>query len=268
MADDTPLGDKISFPVAHFKNSGLIRTETLVAAEVPLTFVVNGSEIATMVCTPTHLEEYIFGFLFTSGFIQAAGDIVDVDLDTRKWRAQIELKEAVDPELLGRRVYTSGCGKGVMYTSVTELAGRHPLDSDLCIDGESILRVMKWLSGCSDLHRQTGGVHSAAASIRGALPQFHIDDIGRHNAVDKVLGRLLMDGTDTRHVLLAATGRVSSEILHKARRLNIPILASRGAPTHQSILLAADMGVTLVGFARRSSFTVFTHPRRIRTNEA
>jgi len=119
------------------------------------------------------------------------------------------------------------------------------------------------LARCSDLHKKTGGVHSAAVSINNAMPEFHIDDIGRHNAVDKVIGTLLQNKTETENLMLLGTGRISSEILHKARRLSIPVLASRGAPTHQSILLAQEMGMTIVGFVRSSNFAVFTHPERI-----
>ncbi len=233
------------------------------AVEVPLTFVVNGHEMATLMCTPSHLKAYTCGFLFTSGIIHAADDILEWDCDEKRWRVDVRVKHFTDPELLGQRVYTSGCGKGVMYTSMIELASRRPIQTHAKISGQAIIDAMGWLARCSDLHTKTGGVHSAAVSINNAMPEFHIDDIGRHNAVDKIIGTLLQDNIDTENLMLLGTGRISSEILHKARRLSIPVLASRGAPTHQSVLLAKEMGMTIVGFVRPTNFAVFTHPERI-----
>ncbi|WP_022665452.1 formate dehydrogenase accessory sulfurtransferase FdhD [Desulfospira joergensenii] len=263
MDHDNELGEMIPHTITRYRNHSLKEEQTHVAAEVPLTFEVNDREIATLMCTPSHLKAFACGFLFTSGFIKAADDILGMDLDRKKWRMEIRVRDLMDPDLLGKRVYTSGCGKGVMYTSMMELSGRHPIESSVRIPGEDIIRTMGWLQKCSTLHNTTGGVHSAAVSVNGALPGFHIDDIGRHNAVDKIIGTLLMEGTDCSNIVLATTGRISSEILHKARRLDIPILASRGAPTHQSVLLAEEMGITIAGFVRRTNFAVFTHARRI-----
>ena len=263
MKEHTALGEMIPQTITRYRTGNLTQEETHVAVEVPLTFVINGQEIATLMCTPSHLEAYTYGFLFTAGFISGADDILSMDCDTKKWRMDIQVKQMPDPDLLGQRVYTSGCGKGVMYTSITELAGRHPLEDDTRVSGEKIIALMGWLQRCSTLHTTTGGVHSVAVSEKGEIPDFHIDDIGRHNAVDKIIGSLLMKNKDGRGKLLAGTGRISSEILHKARRMGIPILISRGAPTHQSLLLAKEMGMTLVGFVRPSNFAVFTHPERI-----
>ena len=263
MDTEQPLEDLVTLPVTRYRAGALTPEKSPVAVETPLTFVVNGHEVATLMCTPSHLKAYTIGFLFTSGMIRSAQDILDWDLDRRKWRVDVTVKDFTDPELLGQRVYTSGCGKGVMYTSMVELAARHPIESDIRISGQAIIDAMGWLAKCSELHKKTGGVHSAAVSINGELPEFHIDDIGRHNAVDKVIGTLLMSGTPTDNLVLMGTGRVSSEILHKARRLGIPVIATRGVPTHQSILLAEEMGMTIAGFVRPTNFAVFTHPERI-----
>jgi FdhD protein len=266
MNDDTSMGEMIPFTITRYRNNELFAEDTRVAAEIPLTFHVNGRELATLMCTPSHLKAFAYGFLFTSGFIKSADDITSFSLDETRWRADVEVKELVDPDLLGQRVYTSGCGKGVMYTSMMELSSRHPIQSDFRIFGSDVIRIINWLQHCSQLHKITGGVHSASASIDGQIPDFFIDDIGRHNAVDKVLGTLLLEKIDCSRVMLVCTGRISSEILHKARRMEIPILASRGAPTHQSILLAKEMGITLVGFVRPTNFAVFTHAQRILEN--
>ena len=93
--------------------------------------------------------------------------------------------------------------------------------------------------------------------------QFHMDDIGRHNAVDKIIGRSLMNAVDFSRTMLISTGRISSEILHKVKRTGIPIVLSRGAPTHQTVLMAREMGVTVIGFARGENFTVYANSDRV-----
>ncbi len=250
-------------PVTRYKDEKFHREDSIIALEVPLTFVVNGTELGTMMCTPSHLKAFTYGFLFTSGVITCAEDILAWDIDTRKWRADVTVSNDFNPEMLGQRVYTSGCGKGVMFTSAMELSGRYPVETGAKISVRMILDAMAWLVRCSDLHKKTGGVHSAALSIDSQLPDSHIDDIGRHNTVDKLIGSLLLSPPASDNIALISTGRISSEILHKARRIGIPIIVSRGAPTHQGVLLAEEMGMTVVGFVRATNFAIFSHPERV-----
>ncbi len=105
-----------------------------------------------------------------------------------------------------------------------------------------------------------------ALSLGGALPDMLIDDIGRHNAVDKIIGYGLVHGLDFSRSILLSTGRTSSEILHKAKRAAIPIVLSRGAPTHQTILLSRDMGVTVAGYGRSGSIIIYSNPDRVLTD--
>jgi FdhD protein len=261
---DTQFGDALPYTITRFKNGRASGEKIEVAAEVPVTFVVDDHEIATMMCSPSHLKEYTYGFLFTSGLIKTQDDITGFLCDEIRWCIDVTTRKKIDPSLLGRRVYASGCGKGVMYTNMVELSSRHPVQSNVRVKFQDVIDCMHWLSNCSDLHSLTGGVHSAAASVKGNTPQFFIDDIGRHNAVDKVIGRLLLEKTDCADILLLVTGRISSELLHKARRCGIPVIISRGAPTHQTILLAKEMEITVVGFVRRTNFAVYTYPERIK----
>ena len=234
-----------------------------IATEVPFTIVANNVEIASLMCTPSNLEELTVGFLFTSGFVTDADEIQAYHLDEQQWRADVRLEKNPDPEIMSKRLYTSGCGKGVMYSSMIEITSRQPLGPGFTIKAEAIPKIMKWLLTSSALHKATGGVHTAALSLSGRLPRIAIDDVGRHNALDKVIGKGLLDSIDFSQTLIACTGRTSSEILYKSKRSSIPIILSRGAPTHQTILLAREMNVTVVGFARGRGFTVYTSPDRI-----
>ncbi len=263
MNERTDFGPSEEFDVVRLKNGAIEKSPAPVATEVPFTILINDREIATLLCTPCDLRELTCGFLYTSGFIKTPGDIHAISLDTTKWIAAVEAENVFDPSLLGKRLYTSGCGKGVMYANIHEVAYRSPVTGSLTITGAQIAAMAQWLQRCSDLYKSTGGVHTATLSVRGETPAFCLDDIGRHNAVDKVIGKALMDTIDLSETILFCSGRISSEILQKARTCGIPIIISRGAPTHQAVLRARDMGITLIGFARGNSFTIYSHEKRV-----
>jgi len=265
MNHSDTLGMSVNFEVVQIKKGNTTNTIASVPTEVPLTIVANDEEIATLSGSPDHLREFVYGFLFTAGFIQAAQDVQAFFWDETKWRIEVKLSNPPEPNLLTKRLYTSGCGRGVMFSSVVELALRRPLADEFTIGSEVILELMRWLQTSSQLYRSTRGVHTAALSKGGAQPEIVCDDIGRHNAVDKVIGSALMTGIDFKVSALLCSGRISSDILFKAKRCEIPVAISLSAPTHQAVLLARDMHMTLVGFARGLSFTIFSHPERIIT---
>jgi FdhD protein len=261
---DQNFGVSVEMDVICFKGGSRQSMSQPIATEVPCTLQVNGDELGTMLCTPADLKEFAVGYLFTSGLIQSADEVLEFYCDEKTWRLDITTVHRIDPALLGKRIYTSGCGRGVMYDNMINLALRHPLDdTTFTIEPERLVACMRWLLGCSQLHRETHGVHTVAISVNGDIPDVYFDDIGRHNAVDKALGHSLMQGIDFTRALLMGTGRISSEILQKVKRAAIPLLLSRGAPTHQTVLQARDMGITVVGFARAGNFTVYTHAGRV-----
>jgi len=263
MNHSDTLGMSVNFEVVQINKGNTTNTIASVPTEVPLTIVANDEEIATLSGSPDHLREFVYGFLFTAGFIQKAQDVQAFWCDDAAWRIEVRLNNAPEPNLLTKRLYTSGCGRGVMFSSVVELALRRPLADEFIIGSEVILGLMRWLQTSSELYRSTRGVHTAALSKGGTLPEIVCDDIGRHNAVDKVIGSALITGVDFKVSVLLCSGRISSDILFKARRCDIPVAISLSAPTHQAVLLARDMHMTLVGFARGLSFTIFSHPERI-----
>jgi FdhD protein len=258
-----PLGPITELEVIGIRGDTPAPTTVSVPTEVPLTIRVNDTELATLMCTPTKLQELCAGFLLSSGVIDTAGEILSYRCDTTRWRAELEVQHDPEPELLARRLYTSGCGRGVIFATAVEIAARHPLRSELSLHWERIVEVMGWLQRASELYRASGGVHTAAISVAGALPSACVDDVGRHNAVDKVIGRALLDGIDLSGCVLLCSGRTSTDMLHKAKRAGIPISVSRGAATHQAVLQARQMGLTLVGRAKGRTMTIYSHHERI-----
>jgi len=261
---DDEFGPSTPVHVLRVKDGAVERRIQRIATEVPFTVVANETELATMLCSPSDLEALTCGFLFASGFIRSADELLGCVIDTTRWVAHAELARPPDPDLIRRRVYTSGCGKGVMYGSLVELSSRHLPPADLGVTVSQVTACAAWLQRASELYRSTGGVHTAALCEPGAEPQVTMDDIGRHNAVDKVIGWGLQHACEFSGRILITSGRVSSEILHKAARAGIVIIVARGAPTHQSILRAREAGITVIGFARGTGFTVYAHEERIK----
>jgi FdhD protein len=262
------FGISIDLPVVRAKSGRLLELDQPIATEVPFTIVANGVEVATLLASPCDLKCLAVGFLFTSGFIRSADEVRACVIDPSRWVAHADIARTPDASITQRRLYTSGCGKGVMYASVSELATRQTLESRMTVTAEQVREIARWLASGSEPYRATGGLHTAALSRAGGRPWLSLDDIGRHNAVDKVIGRAVLDGEDFSGTVLVTSGRVSSEILHKALRAGIAIIIARGAPTHQAVLRADSGGVTIVGFARGEGYTVYSHVARIRAADA
>ncbi|NCD24053.1 MAG: formate dehydrogenase accessory sulfurtransferase FdhD [Deltaproteobacteria bacterium] len=264
MADQHPLEPLIQVEIVKVTPEGRRVESDVVATEVPVTIMDGAVEIATLMCTPENLDDLARGFLYTSGLLARPEDFLDCEIDPGQWVARVRLARSVDPSQLASRAFTTGCGKGVLFGSPLELAGHEPLPSGFTVAAPRIQDLANWFRRYSDLHHATGGVHTVALSLDGAEPGLIRDDVGRHNGMDKVVGRALRDALDLTATILITSGRISSEIVHKARRAGIPVLVSLGAPTHQAVLQARELNVTLVGFARQARFSIFSAPERIR----
>lgn len=263
MADPQPLEPLIQMDIVKVTREGRFEELDVVATEIPLTIMADATEVATLMCSPEHLEDLARGFLCTSGLLGGPQDFLGCTVDEAVWVVQVKLACQLDPEQMNKRTFTTGCGKGVMYASATELTGRTPLSDSFRVPAPRIQELSNWFRRYSDLHHATGGVHTVALSVNGLEPNHVRDDVGRHNAADKVIGQALKDGVDLQQTILVTSGRISSEIVHKARKASIPVIVSLGAPTHQAVLLARDMNVTLIGFARQARFSIFSMPERI-----
>jgi len=134
--------------------------------------------------------------------------------------------------------------------------------SDLQVNGAEILELMSHFQQRSETYRSTGGVHSAALCDKKNLNVFS-EDIGRHNAIDKIFGQCIWEGISTNNQIILTSGRISSEIVIKIARNNVPVLASKSAPTDTAVKLADLLGITLIGFVRGMRMNVYSHHKRI-----
>jgi FdhD protein len=214
-------------------------------------------------CTPVHLEAMAVGFLFNEGVIDSMNEVEDVRVCEHDDNVDVWLSHSVEQPQSWRR--TSGCTGGV--TAVDTLArvdvsfnGEQPK-----VSPEAITHIVEMLIQSQELYRETGGVHTSALSD-GEKIVFIADDIGRHNTLDKIAGLCLINNVWPETRILISTGRISSEMLQKAARIQAPILISRTSPSSLSIEMAERYGITLIGYARRDRFNVYSNHQRIQSN--
>lgn len=241
-----------------------IESDDVVVREFPLTITLNNEELATMLCSPSSLEFLALGFLASEGLIQSREDVGQVQLNESRGTVRVETvdKPSLETDMVFKRFITSGCGKGTMLYSFADAMNRKKVESQLEVSPAQVFSLMKGFQSRSEVFRQTGGVHSAALADGENIIVFS-EDIGRHNAVDKVFGQCLWEGISTRDRILLTSGRVSSEILFKIAKREVPVIISRSAPTDLAIKTASELGITLVGFVRGKRMNVYTGDGRI-----
>ncbi|MBI4646334.1 MAG: formate dehydrogenase accessory sulfurtransferase FdhD [Bacteroidia bacterium] len=238
-----------------------------ITEEIFLTIDIGKAELVTLLCSPGNLKELAVGYLYTSGIINNINEIKDIAIFFivhDKCCASVNL--TVD-NIQGKnlsKVQPAGCGKGPMFYDEA-LESSQKIQTNLQIPALKIQELMKEFQKLSETFLKTGGVHSAAIVKDEKIVVF-MEDIGRHNAIDKVIGHLLLNNneiSDFTNCILLTSGRISSEILQKVIRYKIPSIISKSAPTDRAIDICRAMSVTLVGFARGNRMNVYSCPERI-----
>jgi FdhD protein len=243
----------------RFSGEGWGRTSIHVPSEMALAIYVNRQKLVTILCTPTKLNCLVPGFLYAEGIISGIGDVESMRVCEEESLAEVMLSNP-EFELPTQRTLTSGCGGGTTFKTQEQR-----IDSDLVATPKEVLSLMKQLQKQMLLYRLCGGVHASALSDTRNLLVV-AEDIGRHNTLDKIQGECLMRGLSTRDRLLLCTGRVSSEMLLKAAKMQAPVVVSRHSTTGSAVSLARDLGIALVGYARGNRLSVYSHPERLQAH--
>ncbi|MCT2537815.1 formate dehydrogenase accessory sulfurtransferase FdhD [Aquibacillus koreensis] len=251
-------------PVMRYENKELVEIDDEIVLEFPITIHVNGEEFATMVCTPTHLDELIIGFLASEGLIFFKDDITDLQIDEHAGHAHVNLKSKAptNQQFYSKRLIGSCCGKSRQFYFQNDARTAKTSMSTSKIHAEACIQLMNQLQDNSIVFKHTGGVHNAALCTTSNLIVDRAD-IGRHNALDKIYGYCMMNKIPARNNVIVFSGRISSEVLLKAAKIGVGIVLSKSAPTDLAIELADDLNITTVGFIRGESFNVYSHPERI-----
>ena len=255
-----------------------------VIAETPWVLYVDRRELVTFMCSPIGLHHLALGFLLSEGIIGGRDDVWQLKVYLDEDRVYMYFPDAgldgvlsmqtceeafggIDVRLRRpiaarpeKRILTSGCGGGVTFDDLS--GSRPPLESDLCISTSQIAQLMRQLNESATLYRASRGVHTSALADTEHLLML-AEDVGRHNTLDKIRGACLLQELPTRDLVLVSSGRISSEMITKARKMEVPIVMSRTSPTITSIRLAQNWNMTLIGYVRGRQMRVYTGAERI-----
>jgi FdhD protein len=257
--------------VTEWSNGITCRIEDHLAAEEPLEIRIDGKPLTVTMRTPGHDEELAAGFFWTEGLIESAGQITEIRRITPADAARdnivsVDLGEhSFDPEILQRNFFAaSSCGIcGKASIGAIRVRGLAPPGADFTINPELLCELPAILRNQQQVFGRTGGLHAAALFDSAGTLLVIREDIGRHNAVDKVIGWALMKGLlPLSHSVMMVSGRGGFEIVQKALAASVPVLASVSAPSSLAVKLAREMSLTLIGFLRNRRFVIYSNPER------
>ncbi len=254
------------FPILRLTREGRSSIEDIFAREFPLTIILNNQELVTLLCSPTNLKYLAAGFLRSEGLLKSKDEVKKIMVDNERGVVRVETVEdkEIAQDVLFKRIISSGCGRGASFYSAADAASQK-IESQMEISADEIFALVNEFQHGSAVYLATGGVHSAALCDRKSMLVFS-EDIGRHNAIDKIFGKCLLEDIPTDDRVVITSGRISSEVLHKVAKRGIPILISISAPTNLGVRIAANLGVTLISSVRGKRMNVCTNDWRIKTD--
>lgn len=231
--------------------------ENEIVEEATACISVNGRELATFMCTPRNLDWLGVGFLFNEGIIAQPDEIAALHISDSHCVDIWLTRDFTPPEHL---IVTAGCGGGVTFD---DLSTQHnPLAEDLRAGPDALAELMRQLHLGAELYQRSRGIHTAVLATPSHI-LLQVEDLGRHNCLDKLAGAALLQGLSTPGKILLSSGRISSEMINKARRMATPLVCSRTSPTSLSIALAEAWNITVVAYLRQGRMRIYTHPERV-----
>lgn len=248
--------------IRKFKINNFIDTEDIIINENPLTLFINGYQFLTLMILKENLEELVTGFLASEGIISSRKDIKSISFKQDQTVAVIEIDSEFSPINYKKRTLTSGCGGGSTFINLKDCAAAQSIESSQQHQAEIFTALMLELQENTKYFQETGGTHTAALAFSQKII-YQIEDIGRHNALDKVIGRALMENIELKDKIMLTSGRISSEMLVKVLKQGIPFLVSRSAPTDAAVRIARDRNITLIAFCRGKRFNIYSGEERV-----
>jgi FdhD protein len=237
------------------------QTGAEIIAERPVSLTVNNEVWLTFMCTPCDLEAMAIGFLYNEETISAVDEVASVRVCPAGDNIDVWLQHAVDKPKTWTK--TSGCSGGSTSIEKTKIhTGKVMCGNGSLLAPEKVGDLIRQLNEAQILYRKTGGVHTSALSDGEGLVLV-AEDIGRHNTLDKLAGRYLLEKIKLGKKIILTTGRISSEMVQKAGRMGASVVISRTSPSTLSVKMAEQLGITLIGYAKSRRFTVYAHPERI-----
>ena len=230
--------------------------------EKPFRLYVNDKQILTLMATPHQLRELIYGWLWSNDLIAGVADVTKLYIDTARSIIFVEIIGEAPQEI--RRVISSGCGGGEMIGDF--LDAMPEVESSYSTTMENLVDLQSKFLKNAVLYNKTGGVHGAALGHKDKI-LFVAEDIGRHNAVDKVIGWSLANAVEFDNKIILTTGRISSEMLFKVAKAGIPLVGSLTAATDLAVKLADKANITIVGYIGKRKASVYCGEERVEISQ-
>jgi len=232
--------------------------EDEVVLESQVSLYINGHQYSTMSVSPSEIRELTVGHLMAEGIINKLDEILELKID----EGRIDVQLSKEPPMDRMRIISTECGSG--ERKIPPRVWMKPKKQDsVKFTSQAIIEATKNLNLSAETYRKTGGTHVAALMDEQGCILAVSEDISRHSAVDKVIGRAVLQGLRLDEIFLTSSGRITSDIVIKAANVGIPVIVSISAPSDKAIKLAEMTGLTLIGFVRGKRFNIYTHPERI-----
>ncbi|MFY7781772.1 MAG: formate dehydrogenase accessory sulfurtransferase FdhD [Tagaea sp.] len=267
MADDfllkpNPTDARLSARVQGRDQTGAA-VDISVVVERPLTLFLNGREIVTMMTIGDYPEYLAVGYLLNQNMLAADDEIVGVEFDAETETVVVRTKRVTDyEEKLKKKTLTSGCAQGTAFGDLMERFETVTLPTDAKLKTSWLYRLMRKINTAPSLYLEAGAIHGCVL-CQGDRPLVYMEDVGRHNAVDKIAGWMFLEKSDPADKIFYTTGRLTSEMVIKTVRMGIPILVSRSGFTAWGVDLARKANLTLIGRARGARFVTLAGEGRI-----
>jgi FdhD protein len=269
MNDHAPFaGADGEYAVQRWQDGRLATIADRVAEEVPVALVYNGLAHVVMMASPIDLEDFALGFSLSEGIVKRVDEVHAVETDAVSDGIAVYVdidRERFQPLEAQRRNLAARTGCGLCGTETIDQAVRHPpaVGRGVHVTAAALQSAFSQMSARQPLNSTTGAVHAAAWALADGRIVTVREDVGRHNALDKLIGALARTGTSFEQGFALITSRASFEMAQKAATVGITLLAAISAPTGLAIRLAEETGLTLVGFTRAEQHNVYSNPQRI-----
>ncbi len=254
--------------IYRYDNGNLEQQKDLVVKEYPLTIFLNDEELVTLLCSPSSISFLAIGFLMSEGLIKNKSDIKKIVVNEENGIVHVDTynSSSLSRQLFSKRIITTGCGKGSMFYNGMDSLNCKKVSISTKFNSSDIIDLVKNFNKKSQLFIDTGGVHSACLGECGEsgsqILAFH-EDVGRHNAIDKIIGEAVMTDIALEDKMIITSGRISSEMLIKSAKRGISLIVSRSAPTDLALDIAEHLNITIAGFVRGQRMNIYTAHERI-----
>lgn len=265
---ETPWTTSVPGHITRITDKGLLEQEEELVEEVPVALVYNGISHAVMLATPNDIADFALGFSLTEGILQSPSELYDVDVVELSNGIEARLDIATERFITlkdRRRNLTGRTGCGLCGVESLDAAVRNPapVDDGLRVTPEAIHKALDNLSELQVVHKKTGAAHAAAFALPDGTVLHAREDVGRHNALDKLLGAMARNKVDPKSGFIVVTSRASYEMVQKTASQGVALLAAVSAPTAYARRLAEDSNLTLIGMTRGTRMTVYAHKERL-----